>query len=438
MSSARRIVLAIDQGTTNTKVIALDDAGRILAQADRPITTVAQQPGWVEQDPQSMFANAVEAAREVLGRIGACAADVAGVGIANQTETLVIWDRRTGEPALPAMVWQCRRGSEEIKSLEASAGLIKSKTGLDLDPTFTAAKLRWVFCHHPAIADGLRSGDLLFGTVDTWLVWKLTGGATYATEPGNASRTMLFDIDRVAWDDALISLFGLSFARLPECRRSNAHFGHTDAALFGGPIAITGVMGDQQASLLGHGCLKEMDTKITYGTGAFLWINAGSSTRPSTGDDGIIRTIAWHMDEPCYAFEGFVIHAGRILDWLSQRFSTEGGAPALAAEAERAGDSAGVMLIPAFQGLGSPWWVPDLRAAILGMSDATTTGVRAHHVAAPGGRLAVPAMDAAAGGPGKADVDRKHLADPLGLRDQIRPGSGLRVDQLLPAEQRCA
>ncbi|MBN9216918.1 MAG: glycerol kinase [Mesorhizobium sp.] len=377
MRPSGQIILAVDQGTTNTKVVAIDENGRTLSQAERPLATMAAQPGWVEQDPQAMFANVVGAANEVLQKAGVRAVDVAGLGIANQTETIVVWDRRTGKPAMPAMVWQCRRGAAEIAHLTGSADMVRARTGLDLDPTFSAAKLRWLFTNRPDIALGLREGDLLFGTVDTWLVWKLTGGASHVTEPGNASRTMLFDIDRLAWDDDLFSLFELPIAVRPECRRSNAGFGFTDPSLFGGAIAITGLMGDQQASLLGHGCLRETEAKVTYGTGAFLWINAGAAPRQSV-PQGIIRTLAWHVDEPCYAFEGFVIYAGRILDWLAQHLSVSGGVPALVAEAERAGASEGVRLVPAFQGLGSPWWAPDVRAAILGLSEATSTGHIAH------------------------------------------------------------
>jgi len=299
--------------------------------------------------------------------------DIVALGIANQTETLIIWDRATGKPVMPAMIWQDRRGADEIENLRDQSELIRARTGLDLDPTFTAAKLRWVFHNHPEIADRLKSGLLLFGTVDTWLIWKLTGGATYATEPGNASRTMLFDIARLDWDRELIALFELALPIVPECRASNANFGSTDPAFFDAAIPITGVMGDQQASLFGHGCFSDGELKITYGTGAFLWVNAGAKP-PQTEAKGIIRTIAWKLDEPCYAYEGFVMYAGKMIDWLATRLAIYDGAAGVIAAAQKSGNDDGVLLIPAFQGLASPWWQPSMRGAFLGLSEATSSG----------------------------------------------------------------
>jgi glycerol kinase len=371
------IVVGIDQGTTNTKAVAVDDAGRLVHTAARPIATQAPQPGWVEQDAAQMLANVVACVREVLAAAGE--ASVAGLGIANQTETLVVWDRRTGETVMPAIVWQCRRGDDELRELrnDRTLALIRARTGLDLDPTFTAGKLRWLFRNRPAIAEGLRRGDHLFGTVDCWLIWKLTGGAVHATDSSNAARTMLFDIARLAWDRELLELFGLSIASLPEARRSTGPFGHTDAAFFGKPIPITAALGDQQASLFGHGCFAPSDIKATYGTGAFLWLNAGNRSDVACAD-GLLRTVAWHLDEPCYALEGFVMYAGAILEWLAARFSIPGGGIGAVERAQQAGSSGGVILIPAFQGLAAPWWRPDARAALLGMTESTTVGHICH------------------------------------------------------------
>jgi glycerol kinase len=379
MPSDREIILGIDQGTTNTKVAAVNGEGRILGEAVRPLATSAPEPGFVEQDANEMLANVLSCIREVLERLSLTPAQVTAVGIANQTETLVIWERATGKPVMPAIVWQCRRGGEELKALrnDDALRLIRRRTGLDLDPTFTAAKLLWITHHRPSIASGLGDGNLRWGTVDSWLIAALTGGATYATEPGNASRTMLYDIGKLSWDCELCALFGLSLAEFPECRPSQAKFGHTNASLLGAAIPITGAMGDQQAALFGHGCYGERELKVTYGTGAFLWMNAGHAP-PSATTDGIIRTIAWATDRPTYAYEGFVMYAGKILDWLSERLAVSGGAQAVAAEAERAGTSAGVLLLPAFQGLASPWWQPDLRAALLGLGETTTNGHIAH------------------------------------------------------------
>ncbi len=379
MSSRKSIVIGLDVGTTNVKAVALDTEGTLVAETSRPIATSAPHPGWIEQDPEAMLDYAVDCARRALDAAERHPSDVAALGIASQTETLVVWDRRTGRPLLPAVIWQCRRGGAEIERLHTpeSVALIKARTGLDLDPTFTAAKLKWVLTHRPEIAEGLRSGDVLFGTVDTWLIWRLTGGETYATEPSNASRTMLFDIDRMRFDPELISLFGLDLAQLPECRPSNASFGVTDASVLSAPVPIYAALGDQQASLFGHGCFEPMQLKISYGTGAFLWVNAGADAR-SAPAPGIIRTVAWQIDRPCYAFEGFIMYAGKILEWLGARLKVEGGAATIAVEAEAARTSAGVSLVPAFQGLASPWWEPELRAALLGMSEATAVGHIAH------------------------------------------------------------
>ena len=378
MQDARAIVLGVDQGTTNTKVMAVDAAGRVLAEAARPIATSAPQPGWVEQDPGAMFDNVVACIAEVLDKAGRVAGGVAGLGIANQTETLVVWDRRTGRASMPAIVWQCRRGTAELSMLDARAAeLVERRTGLGLDPTFTAAKLMWVFANRPEIAAGIRAGNMLFGTVDTWLMWKLSGGKVYATEPGNASRTMLFDIDELRWHEELLDLFGLASAILPECRRSAGRFGTTEAGLFGPPIAITAALGDQQASLFGHGCFAEPQTKVTYGTGAFLWANAGRAVGRKAGH-GLIRTIAWQLDETHYALEGFIMSAGATLEWIGRRLAITGGSAGVVREAEALGTSAGVILVPAFQGLASPWWQPDVRAAILGLSEATERGHIAH------------------------------------------------------------
>ena len=373
MSRDNPIIIGLDQGTTNVKAIALDACGAVLAETARPIATQSPSAGIVEQDAETIFATAVACVRDVIGRCGRPVEDIGALGIANQTETLIIWDRATGKPVMPAMIWQDRRGADEIESLRDKAEMIRARTGLDLDPTFTAAKLKWVFRNRPEIAGGLKNGTLLFGTVDTWLVWKLTDGATYATEPGNASRTMLFDIARVAWDPELIALFDVALPTLPECRESNANFGSTDSALFGVGIPISGVMGDQQASLFGHGCFAEGELKITYGTGAFLWVNAGA--KPSRMEaKGIIHTIAWQTDEPCYAYEGFVMYAGKVIDWLSTRLAIDNGAAGVIAAAEKSGNEDGVLLIPAFQGLASPWWLPSMRAAFLGLSEATSSG----------------------------------------------------------------
>lgn len=373
LTGANPIVIGIDQGTTNTKAVALDEKGRVLAKASRPIATHAPRPGWVEQDPSRMVGNVVACVRDVLESAKRDAGDVVGLGIASQTETLVVWNGDTGDPVMPAIVWQCRRGEDEITDLreDRKLSLLRDRTGLTLDPTFTACKLRWLFRNDPAVADGLRSGAYRFGTVDCWLIWALTGGRVYATDSSNASRTMLFDIARLAWDPALFDLFDLRLARTPEVKRSTGPFGETRPHLFGAAIPITGVIGDQQASLFGHGCFEESQTKATYGTGAFIWLNAGRRMeRPCA--DGMIRTVAWQLDEPCYAHEGFIMYAGAALEWLAARFSIAGGGIGVVERARQAGSSNGVALVPAFQGLATPWWRPEARAALVGLTEATS------------------------------------------------------------------
>lgn len=373
------ILIGIDQGTTNSKAVAVDGNGRVLARAGRAIAIRAPRPGWVEQDAMDMYGNLVACVREVLAETERPASDVVGLGIANQTETLVVWDRRTGMPVMPAIVWQCRRGEQEIAGLQTdrNRALVRDRTGLDIDPTFTACKLKWLAVNRPEIAAGLRRGECLFGTVDCWLIWKLTGGGVHATEAGNASRTMLVDIARLAWDRDLLDLFELEIADLPEIRRSSGPFGRVTDDLFGASIPMTGVLGDQQASLFGHGCFAKGQIKATYGTGAFIWLNAGPHPDVTAGD-GLIRTVAWQLDRPCYALEGFVMYAGAMLEWLAARFGIADGGRGVAARAEWARGSGGVIVVPAFQGLAAPWWRPDARAAILGLSEATSVDEICH------------------------------------------------------------
>ena len=365
-------VIGVDQGTSSTKALLIDREGRVAAEADRPIAVSHPQPGWVEQDPAAMVRNVIACVREVLEKTGLDAKRVAALGLDNHTETLVLWRKDTGEAVHPAIVWQCRRSTAESESLdtEANRRLIRQRSGLDLDPTFTATKLLWVCRNRPEIAEGLRAGSILFGTVDCWLVWQLTGGRSYVTEASNASRTMLFRIDELTWDPDLLELFHLQIAELPDLRPSNGPFGVCQAEKFGAEIPITGVLGDQQAALFGHGCLSEGEFKSTYGTGAFVWMNAGHDYRPVEGA-GYLQTVAWSLDRPTYALEGFVMYAGAVLDWLVDDLALAKSAAEVAAKAQSAGTSAGVALVPAFQGLASPWWAPNARAALLGMSSST-------------------------------------------------------------------
>ncbi len=362
-------LLGIDQGTTNTKVVLVDSTARIRAVAERRIATSSPQPGWVEQDPAAMLRNVLDCIRDELAQGGVAPGKVAAAGICNQTETLVVWDAATGQPLHPAIVWQCRRSQADAQAVQQAAAEIGARTGLDLDPTFTATKLRWLARERPKIGAQLANGRALWGTVDSWLVHALSGGA-YVTEPGNASRTMLFDISKLRFDDELCRIFGLTLARLPEVKRSAASFGHFARHHLGAEIPISGILGDQQASLFGHGCFGPGMLKASFGTGGFVWLNAGA-TPPSGDRQGLLATIAWQLDKPAYALEGFVMYAGAVVDWLLRILDLGSDPEAVARLAQEAAGAGGVTLVPAFQGLGSPWWDADIRASFLGLSAGT-------------------------------------------------------------------
>ncbi len=365
-------VIGVDQGTSGTKALLLDRDGSLVAEAERPIAVSYPQAGWVEQNPEDMLSNVLACVRDLLEGSRISGDRIAGLGLDNHTETLVLWDAETGDPVHPAIVWQCRRSTPQSEEIDRGENrrLIRARTGLDLDPTFTATKLLWIFQNRPDLAEGLRAGKLLWGTVDCWLIWKLTGGACYATESSNASRTMLFNIVDLSWDEDLMTLFGLNLPRWPEVSSSTGPFGSCRGELLGAEIPITGVLGDQQASLFGHGCLQQGQFKSTYGTGAFVWMNAGDTYHPQEAA-GYLQTVAWHLDRPTYALEGFVMSAGAVLDWLADNLGLGTDAAEIAAKAEQAGDSGGVTLVPAFQGLASPWWEPKARAALMGMDSST-------------------------------------------------------------------
>ena len=365
-------VIGIDQGTSGTKAVLLDGDGRVLAESGRAMALSHPRPGWVEQDPEAMVANVLGCARELLDTAGIPASSVAGLGIDNHTESLVLWEKRSGRPVHPAIIWQCRRSTGETDGIDSpkNRSLIRRRTGLDLDPTFTATKLRWIASHRPDIADALAAGDVLWGTVDTWLLWRLTGGAAYATDYSNASRTMLLDIGALDWDAGLADLFGLDLAAMPQLLPSGGRFGECLEEHFGTVLPVTAMLGDQQASLFGHGCLKRGDLKSTYGTGAFVWMNTGEDFA-HVESAGCLQTVAWHLDRPAYALEGFVMYAGAILDWLVDHLRLCADAGDVIRRARRAGAGSTVILVPAFQGLASPWWDPQARAAVLGLESSS-------------------------------------------------------------------
>lgn len=360
-------LLGIDQGTTNTKVVLVDSQARARAVAERPIATSSPQPGWVEQDPQAMLRNILDCIRDVLAQSRIGTEKIAGAGLCNQTETLVVWDSETGRPLHPAIVWQCRRSQPDALAVQQAGAEIAARTGLDLDPTFTATKLRWLLRERPDIGARLKNGTALWGTVDSWLVYALSDGAAYVTEPSNASRTMLFDIGKLEFADDLFRIFDLALPRRPEVKSSAASFGRFARAHLGGDIAITGILGDQQAALFGHGCFDPGLLKASFGTGGFVWLNAGAAP-PLSNRQGLLATIAWQLEKPTYALEGFVMYAGAVVDWLLQTLQLGNDPAAVETLAREAEGAAGVVVVPAFQGLASPWWDAEVRAAILGLS----------------------------------------------------------------------
>jgi glycerol kinase len=365
---AEDFLLGIDQGTTNTKAVLVDGRARVRAVAERRIAISSPEPDWVEQDPDGMVRNVLDCIGEVLARTGIAASDIAGAGLCNQTETLVVWDRDSRRPLHPAIVWQCRRSQPDALALQSAAAEIAARTGLDMDPTFTATKLRWLLRERPDIGARLKNGTALWGTVDSWLVYALTGGSAYVTEPSNASRTMLFDIGKSGFADELFGIFDLALPQRPAVKPSAAVFGRFAHTYPG--IPITGILGDQQAALFGHGCFDRGMLKASFGTGGFVWLNAGERP-PLANRQGLLATIAWQLDKPTYALEGFVMYAGAIVDWLLRTLQLGSDPAAIEGAARQAVDAGGVMLVPAFQGLGSPWWDAEVRAAILGLSSGT-------------------------------------------------------------------
>ena len=363
-------VLAIDQGTTSTRAMLFDSAGRPCGVAQKELTQLYPEPGWVEHDPEEIWASTLEVCRQVLAAGKVRASEVAAIGITNQRETAILWERRSGRPLHNAIVWQDRRTVEACRRLSAD-GLgepIAAKTGLVLDPYFSATKLAWLLDHVPGAREAAERGELAFGTVDSFLLFRLTGGRVHATDVTNASRTLLFDIHRQGWDDALLAAFRVPRALLPEVRSSVAAFGETEPALFGAAIPVTGIAGDQQAATVGQACLAPGMIKATYGTGAFILLNTGAT--PVRSRHKLITTIAYRLGDGAahYAIEGSIFAAGAAVQWLRDRLGVIATAGETAGLAAGLPDNRGVYLVPAFTGLGAPYWEPDARGAILGLT----------------------------------------------------------------------
>ena len=374
MSAARGCILALDQGTTGSTALVVAPDGEVIGRGYREIPQHYPAPGLVEHEPRDLLERTIEAGREAIANAGVVPV---AIGITNQRETVLVWDRHTGEPVAPAIVWQDRRTAARCARLAPDALEIGRRTGLVTDPYFSATKLEWLIREH-ALGGRAARGDLLAGTVDAWLIWKLTGGAVHATDPTNASRTMLFDIDRGGWSDELCALFGVPLAMLPEVRPSSGDFGVAARPAFGAAIPISGVAGDQQAALFGQGCWHGGEGKNTYGTGAFLLLHAGA-TRPP-GANGLLTTVACdERGRSAYALEGSIFVAGAAVQWLRDGLGIIGTAAESEALARSVASTDGVCFVPALAGLGAPDWEPDARGTIVGLTRGTT---RAHLVRA--------------------------------------------------------
>ena len=376
---AEKYVIALDQGTTSSRAALIDRAGRMVDVVQRPFQQIFPQPGWVEHNPQEILFSQLGSCTELIARHGLAAADVAAIGIDNQRETTIVWDPATGAPVCNAIVWQCRRTAEMVERICGAPEvreMVRAKTGLLPDAYFSASKIAWILENVPGARERAEAGELLFGTVDAWLIWVLTGGLVHATDPTNASRTMLYNIHEGRWDEELLALFGIPASMMPEVRPSSGLFGETSYPGLPAGIPIMGVAGDQQAALFGQCCFAPGEAKNTYGTGCFMLLNTGSEAR--TSEHGLVTTIAAAppgAPATQYALEGSVFVAGALIQWLRDELGIIRTAAETEALARSVPDTGGVYIVPAFTGLGAPWWKPDARGAILGLTRGTS---RAH------------------------------------------------------------
>ena len=372
-----KYIIALDQGTTSCRCILFNKQGTIVSMAQKEYKQYYPKAGWVEHNPNEIWQTQLESAQKALQQIGADYKNISAIGITNQRETTVIWDKNTGEPIYPAIVWQCRRTAEYCDSLikKGLADTFRKKTGLLIDSYFSATKIHWILQNVPHAKQKAEKGDLLFGTTDTWLIWKLTKGAVHATDYSNASRTMLFNINTLQWDTNILKELEIPKAILPAVHPSSFHFGNTHKSIFGGEIPITGVAGDQQSALFGQNCFTAGSAKNTYGTGCFLLMNTGN--KPVFSTHGLLTTIAWGIDNQItYALEGSVFTAGAAIQWLRDELHMIQTASETQKIAEQVPDNNGVYMVPAFAGLGAPHWDAYARGAIIGL----TAGVNYKHI----------------------------------------------------------
>lgn len=372
-----KYVMALDAGTTSNRCILFNEKGEMCSVAQREFKQIFPKPGWVEHDADEIWASQLGVAVEAMNKIGATAADIAAIGITNQRETAIVWDKKTGEPVYHAIVWQCRRTSEYCDSLKEKGltEVFRKKTGLIIDAYFSGTKVKWILDHVPGARERAERGELLFGTVETWLIWKLTRGAVHVTDYSNAARTMLFNINTLEWDDEILAELGIPRSMLPKPMPSSCVYGMADPSFLGGPIPIAGAAGDQQSALFGQTCFEPGEAKNTYGTGCFLLMNTGE--RPIFSENGLVTTIAWGLDgKVTYALEGSVFVAGAAVQWLRDEMRIIDSAEDSEYMAKKVKDTNGCYVVPAFTGLGAPHWDQYARGTIVGI----TRGVNKYHI----------------------------------------------------------
>ena len=372
-----KYVMALDAGTTSNRCILFNEKGEMCSVAQKEFTQIFPQPGWVEHDANEIWSTQLGVAVEAMSKIGATAEDIAAIGITNQRETAIVWDKNTGNPVFNAIVWQCRRTSEYCDSLKAKGLVetIRAKTGLVIDAYFSGTKVKWILDNVPGARERAEAGDLLFGTVETWLIWKLTKGAVHVTDYSNASRTLLFNINTLEWDEEILAEMNIPKSMLPEAKPSSCVYGEADPSFFGAAIPIAGAAGDQQAALFGQTCFTPGEAKNTYGTGCFMLMNTG--TKPVFSENGLLTTIAWGLDgEVNYALEGSIFVAGASIQWLRDELKLIDSAPDSEYMAKKVKDTNGCYVVPAFTGLGAPHWDQYARGTIVGL----TRGVNKYHI----------------------------------------------------------
>ncbi len=372
-----KYIMALDAGTTSSRCIIYNKTGEMISVAQKEFTQYYPDKGWVEHDPMEIWATQVGVAQEALAKIGCTYENIDAIGITNQRETTIVWDKETGEPVYNGIVWQCRRTAPYCDQLAAQGltEMIRKKTGLIIDAYFSGTKLKWILDNVKGAREKAQEGKLLFGTIETWLIWRLSGGKIHVTDYSNASRTMMFNINTLQWDDEILEILDIPKAMLPEPKPSSMIYGYSDNTIFGGPIAIAGAAGDQQAALFGQTCFTPGEAKNTYGTGCFLLMNTGE--KPVFSKNGLVTTIAWGLDGKVnYALEGSVFVCGAAIQWLRDELGIIGNAPESEALAGQVKDSNGVYIVPAFVGLGAPYWNPYARGTIFGL----TRGANKAHI----------------------------------------------------------